>query len=64
MLSCGRTMQKKRIKLNSKNTTTALRHTSFELACCGCVVSEYCVSFASFDIVCAEFDDGIRDVFL
>ena len=35
-----------------------------ELACCGCVVSECCVSCASFVIVRNEFDDGGWDVCL
>ena len=35
-----------------------------EFAYCGCVVSECCVSFAYFDIVCSEFDVGGWDVCL
>ena len=43
---------------------TALWNTIFELALCGCFVSECGVWFAAFYVVCDEFDSGVWDVCL
>ena len=32
----------------------------FKLTLCRCCVSECCVSFVSFDVVCKELSDGVR----
>ena len=46
-------------KYGWKNT---LWNASFKLSFCRCSLSWSCVSFASFDVVCHEFIDGVRYV--